>query len=216
MNGVPLTNSAVHNERPRAMEESMRAVLSSAVSLGFLMVPAVTAAGQVKPVDQQITEAVSPLPETLRAGAKVLGYQRAGALETIRDGQTFVCLADDPANPNFHVACYHESLEPFMARGRELRADGKSGTESQQIRAEEIRAGTLEMPVHAALYSLTGPMNEDTGKPDSVAALFVIYMPNATEESTGVGAQPSRERPWLMFPGQPLSHVMISGGWRKP
>ena len=75
---------------------------------------------------------------------------------------------------------------------------------------------TLQMPVHAALHSLTGPVNQATGKPDSVAALFVIYMPNATEESTGVAAQPSGERPWLMFPGQPISHVTISAGWRKP
>jgi hypothetical protein len=194
----------------------MRTVLSSAVSLGFMVVPAVTATAQVKPVDQQITEAVSALPETVRAGAKVLGYRGDGGLRTIREGQTFVCLADDPANPNFHVACYHESLEPFMARGRELRRDGKTVPESQQIRAEEIRGGTLQMPVHAALYSLSGPVSQATGKPDSVAALFVIYMPNATEEGTGVAAQPSRERPWLMFPGQPISHVMVSGGWRKP
>jgi hypothetical protein len=155
----------------------MRNPLSSAVFLSLVVVPAVTAAAQVKPIDRQIVEAVSPLPETMRAGAKVLGYGSSGSLETIREGQTFVCLADDPANANFHVACYHESLEPFMARG---------------------------------------PMNEVTGSPDSVAALFVIYMPNATEESTGVAAQPSRERPWLMFPGEPLSHIMISGGWRRP
>ena len=113
----------------------MRAVLSSAVSLGFMMVSAVTATAQVKPFDRQISDAVSALPETVRAGAKVLGYRGDGGLETIREGQTFVCLADDPANPNFHVACYHESLEPFMARGRELRRDGKTGPESQQIRA---------------------------------------------------------------------------------
>jgi hypothetical protein len=194
----------------------MRNPLSSAVFLSLVVVPAVTAAAQVKPIDRQIVEAVSPLPETMRAGAKVLGYGSSGSLETIREGQTFVCLADDPANANFHVACYHESLEPFMARGRALRRDGKNAAESQQIRTQEIQRGALSMPEHAALYSLTGPMNEVTGSPDSVAALFVIYMPNVTEESTGVAAQPSRERPWLMFPGQPLSHIMISGGWRRP
>jgi hypothetical protein len=190
--------------------------MSSVVFLSLVAVPAVTAAAQVKPIDRQIAEAVSPLPETLQARAKVLGYSASGRLETIREGHSFVCLADDPTNANFHVACYHESLEPFMARGRELRRDGKDTEQSQQIRAQEIQSGTLPMPQHAALYSLTGPMNQVTGSPDSVAALFVIYMPNATEENTGVAAQPSRDRPWLMFPGQPLSHVMISGGWREP
>jgi hypothetical protein len=36
----------------------------------------------------------------------------------------FTCLASDPAVARFHVACYHHSLEPFMACGRALREQG--------------------------------------------------------------------------------------------
>lgn len=175
------------------------------------------ASAQSQPVTQQIEEALSPLPENLRAGATVLGYREGTMLQTIRQGDgEMICLADDPDSPTFHVACYHEGLEPMMARGRELRAEGKSGVEVNEMRDEEIRSGKIPMPERAALYSLTGPINPATGKPDSAAALYVIYVPFATEETTGFSAQPSRDRPWLMFPGAPRAHVMIRGGWIKP
>ena len=38
------------------------------------------------------------------------------------------CLANSPGVDRWHVACYHRSLEPFMARGHELRAAGPEHT----------------------------------------------------------------------------------------
>src|SRR5262245_28297187 len=74
---------------------------------------------------QQIASALLALPTEFRDGAKVLGY-RAGSTELvpIREaaGQ-FTCLATEPGK-SFHVACYQNSMEPFMLRGRELRAQG--------------------------------------------------------------------------------------------
>ena len=37
-----------------------------------------------------------------------------------------VCLADDPKQDGFSAACYHKDLDPFMGRGRELKAARKS------------------------------------------------------------------------------------------
>ena len=42
-----------------------------------------------------------------------------------------ICLADDPKIDALSVACYHKDLEPFMARGRELDADGTRAGSSQ-------------------------------------------------------------------------------------
>ena len=42
------------------------------------------------------------------------------------------------------MACYSKKLEPFMARGRELKAEGKSEVEKRQIREKEAKDGTLE------------------------------------------------------------------------
>src|SRR3954467_5940114 len=109
---------------------------------------------------QQIAAAVLPLPAEFRADARVLGH-RAGSRElvTLRNGNgAFTCLANDHAGTRFHVACYHKSLEPFMARGRALRASGVKDGDVDSTRFREIRRGTLAMPKQpAALYSLTGP-----------------------------------------------------------
>jgi hypothetical protein len=148
------------------------------------------------PEAQQIAAAVLPLPEEFRAGATVLGY-RPGSAELVRlregDGP-FICLATNPAEPRFHVACYHESLEPFMARGRELRKQGVAGSQVDTVRFAEIAAGKLAMPTQAAaLYSLSGPadaFDAATGTAPKARGLFVVYIAGATAESTGLSARP--------------------------
>ena len=85
-----------------------------------------------------------------------MGYDDSGSLVTIREGSNeLTCLADEPGDTRFHVACYHNSLEPYMARGRELRAEGIRGQESFDIRHEEAEAGALSMPTApAAVYNV--------------------------------------------------------------
>jgi hypothetical protein len=175
---------------------------------------AAAAASQQKPIDRQIADAVSPLPDTLRPDARVLGY-RGGHLEVLRPGtNAMVCLVDDPTREGFHVACYHESLEPFMARGRELRAQGVVRPQLDSIRLVEIEGGSLPMPRGpSALYSLSHDADafDPAGEvSDGVRGLYVIYLPYATEASTGISTVPAPDRPWLMFPGEPWAHVMIN------
>ena len=175
--------------------------------LALLSGHAAPATSQEKPIDRQVTDAVSALPDTLRLDARVLGY-RGGQLEVLRPGtNAMVCLADDPAREGFHVACYHEALEPFMARGRELRAQGVARPQLDSIRLEEIEGGSLAMPREpTALYSLS----HDDDAPEGVRGLYVIYLPYATEATTGISAVPAPDRPWLMYPGKPWAHVMIN------
>ncbi len=192
--------------------------LARSVPLAAALLPcaAIPVVAQEKSVERQIAEAVSPLPETLRRGAAVLGYgdgDRDGRMVVLREGtNTMICLADDPMREGFHTACYHESLGPFMARGRELRAQGKDGGERRAIRIAEIEAGTLTMPDHpAALYSLTGEegiFDPATGTAPGAAGLYVVYVAYATEESSGISARPAAERPWLMGAGTAWAHIM--------
>jgi hypothetical protein len=164
---------------------------------------------------QQITAAVLPLPAEFRADARVLGYRAGGKeLVTLRNGSgAFTCLAPDPAAARFHVACYHKSLEPFMARGRALRASGVQGDQVDSTRFREIRRGTLAMPAHpAALYSLTGPPGSYDAAANTAAGarpLSVIYISGATSASTGLTATPTQGAPWIMFPGTPKAHIML-------
>jgi hypothetical protein len=150
----------------------------------------------------------------MRAGAAVLGYRSAGALTELRKGGNgMTCLADDPESAAFHVACYHESLEPFMARGRALRAQGVKGGQVDSTRFKEIKDGTLKMPTTpAALYSLSGAAGSWDPATNAVKegrSLYVVYIAGATAASTGLPAQPAAGLPWIMFPGTPKAHIMF-------
>lgn len=189
-----------------------------ATCLAALLLPAVLAAQDTIAItklptpEAQIAAAVLPMPEEFRATATVLGYRVPGELVTLRQGSgPMICLADDPKEARFHVACYHRDMEPFMARGRALRAQGITDVDS--VRYAEVAAGTLPMPNRAALWSFTGgPGSFDwaTNTPDStVRPLYVVYMPGATAESTGLPIKPGPNSPWLMFPGTPKAHIMF-------
>ena len=178
-----------------------------AVLLATLASPALA---QTKSVDRQVQEAISALPNALRDGATVMGY-RGDQLEVIRQGTgEMICLADNPTDDRWHIACYHVDLEPFMARGRGLRTQGV--TDVNAARTKEVEAGQLPFPTTAReLYSLTGTddsFDPTTGE-SSASGLLVLYIPYATQESSGVSTAPSRTNPWLMNPGQLLAHVMI-------
>ena len=163
--------------------------------------------------DEQMTQAVLPLPAEMRAHASVLGYSPEGKLTLLRNGDgSMTCLANDPHGARFHVACYHRSLEPFMARGRELRTQGVKGDMVDSVRFREAREGKLKLPdTPALLYSLTGAKDayDPATKTAKGRSLFVVYMPYATAASTGLSAVPSEGAPWVMFPGTPKAHIMF-------
>lgn len=167
----------------------------------------------VAPAAQQIAAAVLPLPADLRASATVMGYAPDGRFVTLRDGPgAMTCLASNPKMERFHVACYHKSLEPFMTRGRELRAQGVTGDQVDSVRFREARSGKLNLPKEPALlYSLTGgSFDAATGAATGARPLFVIYIPFATAESTGLSAVPTRGAPWIMGAGTPKAHIMFT------
>lgn len=191
---------------------------SPLLALTFVLLLAASAAGQdIPPAQAQVAAAVQALPEELRARATVLGYRPGGdGLEILREGHgEMICLADDPSEPDrWHVACYHESLSPFMRRGRELRAQGADRATVDSVRAAEAESGALSMPDQpASVYNLTGPpgaFDPETGTlSEEVGSLYALYMPWATAESTGLPREPRAGDPWIMDPGKPWAHVML-------
>jgi hypothetical protein len=167
----------------------------------------------ILPAESQIAAAVQAAPEDRRMGATVLGYDAAGALVTLRPGvNDIVCLADDPKDAAFSVACYHKDLEPFMARGRALAAKGVNGNEPEETRGKEIESGAIKMSREPrTLHVLTGSgFDPSTGTIADAYLRWVIYTPFATPETTGLAIRPVPGGPWLMFPGTPTAHIMIS------
>lgn len=170
---------------------------------------------RVNDAESQIAAAVLAAPTEYREGAAVLGHTSDGELISIREGTNdLICLSDDPAREGWSVACYHASLEPFMAMGRELRAQGVTDSgELAQRRWDAADAGTLAMPEDpATLYVLTGDSHDPaTGDVTNPYLRWVIYVPWATAESTGLATRPEFPgQPWLMFPGTAGAHIMIS------
>ncbi len=182
-------------------------------SIATAQAPAASPPAPIPTADEQITQAVLPLPTDLRASATVLGYAPDGKFVTLRNTNgAMTCLANNPQSPRFHVACYHKSMEPFMARGRELRTQGVTGDQVDTVRFREAKEGKLKLPEKPALlYSLTGQKDayDAATKTAKGTPLFVVYMPYATGETTGLSAVPARGTPWVMFPGTPNAHIMF-------
>lgn len=164
----------------------------------------------------QIKTSLYACPDMYQDGATVLGYNPNGELVTLRKGHNgMVCLADDPTKEGISVACYSDKLEPYMARGRELIADGKTEAEKQEIRKKEIDAGTLPMPKEpAAVYVVNAKqedLNPESGELKQSRIRYVFYKPYMTAEETGLPSEPGMPgMPWLMNANTHRSHIMIT------
>jgi hypothetical protein len=182
------------------------------VRIALFFAASLASAAEIPSAEWQIKTALLAAPQAERDGATVLGYDSSGTLVTLRKGSNnFICLADDPKQKGFSVACYHKDLDPFMARGRELTAQGKNAAEVFKIREDEVKAGTLRMPDKSILNVTTGKVNDATGEVTELYTRYVIYVPYATVESTGIPLAPIADgAPWIMNPGTHRAHIMIN------
>ena len=169
-------------------------------------------AQEIPPREWQIKTALMAVPQDYRESATMYGYDPRGKLVTLKEGSNaYIALADNPDNENFSTAAYHRDLEPFMARGRELRAQGKEADEVFKIREEEVRSGKLSMPDKATLCVFSGTVDPETGEIGNPYVRYVFYMPFATGESTGLPTTPTPPgHAWLMDPGTHRAHIMIT------
>jgi hypothetical protein len=184
-----------------------------------LALPAAVAAQTPTPArvadEVLIRTAVHPLPEELRESATVLRWTARWETAPLRPGTgPMICLADNPFVDGYHAACYHRDMEPYMARGRALRAAGTTARSAvDSIRYAEVQSGAIPMPMMATLWQVTGDSTsvdwatgEITGP---VRPLYVVYIPGATSKSTGLPLMGAQGTPWLMSPGTPSAHIMF-------
>lgn len=182
------------------------------VRIALFCAASLASAAEIPSAEWQIKTALLAAPQAERDAATVLGYDPNGGLVTLRKGSNnFICLADDPKQKGFSVACYPKELDPFMARGRELTAQGKNATEIFKIREDDVKAGKLRIPDKSILNVTTGKVNEATGEVTELYTRYVIYIPYATPESTGIPLVPIADgAPWMMNPGTHRAHIMIN------
>ena len=167
--------------------------------------------------DVLIKIAVMAAPEDKQADATVYGYSADGKFVTLRQGTNdFVCLAPDMRKTDgpLQAFAYPKSLDPFMARGRELTEQGRAA-ERDAIREAEIKAGKLDMPQGpSSLYAYSGEragLNPETGEIDGAKRRYVVYMPYAMAADVGLSNKPAAPgMPWLMDEGTYKAHIMIT------
>ena len=190
----------------------MNQIVKRVILVGVFFVPS---AAFAQTAEQQIAAALQAAPDDRRAGAVVMGYDAKGAFVQLRPGTNdLICLADNPKVEGFSVACYHKDLEPFMARGRALTAQGITDDDVRDTtRFKEIAAGTLKMPKEPRLLYVTTGKSYDAAANQIAEAYtrWVIYVPFATAETTGLPVKPvPGGAPWLMNPGTGGAHIMIN------
>jgi hypothetical protein len=175
-----------------------------------------TSAQEIPSKEIQIKTALLAAPEELKEGAMVYGYDEKGEFIVLRKGSNdLICLTDDPKAPGFSASCYHKDLDTFMERGRQLKKEGKNAKEIFDIRESEAKSGKLKMPKDGAtLFVLTADeadYNLKTGEVNNSYLRYVVYIPWATSESTGLPLRPSGPAmPWIMDPGTHRAHIMIN------
>ena len=187
--------------------------MKTMIAISTVLLASAAVAADVPSPEVQIAAALLPAPAELRDGAAVIGYNAQGEVVTLRAGKNeLVCLASNPANTRFSVACYHKDLEPYMARGRELSAQKITGDKSHEVRWKEIAEGKLSMPREPrSLYVMTGTgFDAASGKITNGYLRWVIYVPYATPQSTGLSTKAADNAPWLMYPGTAGAHIMIN------
>lgn len=183
--------------------------------MAFLAVFNFSAAQTVPSEDIQIKTALLAAPVEMKQGAMVYGYSPSGEFKAIRKGSNaLVCLADDPNQKGFNVSCYQKDLDPFMARGRELKKEGKSYQEIFDTREAEVKSGKLEIPKGSILYVYSGKdeeVNWESGEVTNGSIRYVVYLPFETPETTGLPAKPDfAGQPWIMDPGTHRAHIMLT------
>lgn len=184
----------------------------------FLLLISFSSQGQLNAPSPeiQVKTALLAAPEDKRDGAAVYGYSEKGDLVLLRKGSNeMICLADDPGKSGFSASCYHRDLEPFMARGRALRKEGKNTQEIFDTREHEVKSGKLKMPAQpTSLFVFAASdenFNRTTGEVKDGYLRYVVYVPYATAESTGLPLKPTGPAmPWIMHPGTHGAHIMIN------
>ncbi|MDG2091387.1 MAG: hypothetical protein P8J61_09905 [Gammaproteobacteria bacterium] len=156
-----------------------------------------------------VEQATLPLPEEFRAGATVVQYDsETGARQVLRQGTNL--MECQPRAESGFTRCYHQIVSAEQDIRALLAAQGASQEQIQEAVAEAIDGGDIATaPSGSMMYRL---YEED----DRLKLLWVIRLPNASSEQTGMSIGSQRDnsldgmgKPWMMRDETPAAHLMI-------
>ena len=130
-----------------------------------------------------------------------VGHSRASRV--IREGINDLTYYPDDPRPRFMVICFNTSALPYMTALFRINSEAASTAEGNTRLNAALDDGTIPTPpVGGRLYLLSGPDRERS------RLLAVVWLPNATAESTGLSTERS-DGTWLMCEGTRRAHIMI-------
>jgi len=156
--------------------------------------------------EAQITEAVSPLPESMRDTAKVITFDAKGNVVVLREGTgSVVCQPNQPKpTPDFSASCYSKVLEPQRTMEAKLRGEGKDAKEvTAAVQAAKDAGKLVNPPQGTMMYSRSGKTA------DATRVTWVMLMPNVKAEDLGLPVKAGGGSPWMMRSGTPGAHIMM-------
>ena len=125
------------NESPSSTEDSTSSTKESISSKNEIS----SANNEIPSAALQIKSALLAAPPEKRDSCAVYGYAADTQFTLLKKGTNeLICVADDPKSPGFSAACYVRELDPFMQRGRELQAIGRTRAGARAGRARSGRA----------------------------------------------------------------------------
>ena len=156
-----------------------------------------------------IAKAVLPLPEDLRANATVYVYDEKGERRILRAGSNMVeCMPKDPVDG--FTRCNNKITAARRDFQAKLKAAKMPAAEITAAMAQAVKDGRIK----PAPYGVISYRYSDDDK--RIKLLWVMSVPEATPETTGVSAVSQRDAalkgkglPWMMLAGTPGAHIMI-------
>jgi hypothetical protein len=151
------------------------------------------------------------LPGEVGTSARLLIPFESGLREAREGAGIFECLGDVPGDDAFSIQCYHSSLAGMVARETELAEQGLLGAAFRERICKDFAAGSVDIPDRTYLVTASGRRGANGGLPDSVAVSHYLYLPFATQVSTGLpSVEVSPGSPYLHRGGSCTAHVMWS------
>lgn len=174
------------------------------LSLGaLLLVLSTPQRGQAQSDVALIDRAVLPLPEEKREGARVVDYPERGRANVLREGSNEMSCRLFSYLQIYLAQCHHRDLTAMFDRFFELLREGTSDDDAAVILDAEIEAGQLSVNNGGSEYLLRG------SSPGNAELTITVTIPGATGASTGLPTEEEGNRPWLMWAGTHVAHIMI-------
>lgn len=181
----------------------MKRVYSTTAALAGILAAALAYAD-----DAKIAQAVTPLPEDLKAGATVYDYDEDGNRIILRQGTNHVECK--PRDDNGFTMCWPVSTAERRDYSERLSAEGLEGEELQAALRKAEEDGIVK-PFKAGTMLYRAYDNDDR-----IQLLWVVLLPGATAENLAMSLESQRDpalagmgRPWMMRESTPGAHLMI-------